>query len=328
MAYVIRKYNADYFDVWEEFIEESMNGTFLQTRRFIEYHPEGKFKDHSLLIFKGDKVIAIILACEVIEDGKKVFFSHKGTTFGGIIVSSYVYNTNKISEIMELFEKYTVEEKFDKVYLKQTPAIFSRENTDLLDYFLYQKGYVQYSELNFYMCMERYSKDILAQFSASGRRKYRYSLRNELSFRELYECSEIAQFYDVLQINLKKLGLSCVHSLNELQDLKFNRFDRNIRFYGVFAGDIMIAGSMVFLFDNKVFHTQYLSSNEKYSKYYPMDFLIYNMIERAVEMKYTYVTLGIATEDRGRYLNYGLSRFKEGFGTDYCLNKSYEHVIK
>ena len=328
MTYIIQKYNADYFDAWDRFIEESMNGTFLQTRRFIEYHPEGKFKDHSLLIFKDGKIIALVLACEIMENGEKVLFSHKGTTFGGIIISSCVYSTNKISEIIELFENYVKGEKFVRVYLKQTPTIFSKKNTDLLDYFLYQKGYVQYTELNFYMCMKQYDTDILSQFSASGRRKYRYSLRTELIFRELYEELEIAQFYEVLQINLKKLGLNCVHRLEELVDLKFNRFADNIRFYGVFMEDIMIAGSMVFLFENKVFHTQYLCSNEKYSKYYPMDFLIYNMIECAVRMEYSYVTLGISTENQGRCLNYGLSRFKEGFGTDYCLNKSYEREIR
>ena len=35
-------------------------------------------------------------------------------------------------------------------------------------------------------------------------------------------------------------------------------------------------------------------------------------------------TFGICTEDQGRYLNLGLSRFKEGFGTEFRINRTYE----
>ena len=60
------------------------------------------------------------------------------------------------------------------------------------------------------------------------------------------------QFYDVLQINLKKLGLKSVHSYEDLIDLKYNRFVQEIEFYGVFLEKKMIAGSMVFLFDGRI----------------------------------------------------------------------------
>lgn len=45
-----------------------------------------------------------------------------------------------------------------------TPAVFERENTDLLDYFLYQKGYEQYTELNYYMHLNRYRKIFFHSF--------------------------------------------------------------------------------------------------------------------------------------------------------------------
>ena len=328
MALFVERYTSQYANEWDRFVEnESMNGTFLQTRKFIEYHPENRFLEHSLLILKGNKIVAVILACEIEEKGEKVFFSHKGTTFGGIIVASQIYSATNISHLMDVLEEYLKNEKFDRVYLKQTPTIFSKTNTDLIDYFLYQRGYNQYTELNYYMCMEQYRKDILAQFSSSKRRDYRYSLKNNLIFKELCNDLEIEQFYNVLQLNLKKLSLSSVHSLEDLKDLKFNRFNERIHFFGIFKDDIMIAGSMVFLFDNKILHTQYLCSDEKYLEYYPMDFLIFNLIAYAVKEGIEIFTFGVCTEDRGKYINLGLSRFKEGFGTEYCLNKSYEKIL-
>ncbi len=174
------------------------------------------------------------------------------------------------------------------------------------------------------MHLDRYKDDILKQFSSSKRRDYRYSLKNDLIFRELTTKEEIADYYRVLLMNLKKLGLNPVHSLDDLYDLKFNRFFDQISFYGVYKDQTMIAGSMIFLFDGHIMHTQYLSSDEEYLNLFPMDFLIENLIQTALNRNCDIFTFGICTEDLGHHLNLGLSRFKEGFGTEYCINRSYE----
>lgn len=325
MGFLIKRYTKEQQESWDSFmLQKSMNGTFLQTRKFINYHPANRFVDCSLIIYKGNTMVACVLGCECVENGKKVFFSHKGTTFGGIVVAKQIYSATSINELMDCLENYLRNEYFDKIYLKMTPAVFERMNTDLLDYFLYQKGYYQYTELNYYMHLKRYRTDILSQFTSGKRRDYRYALRNNLIFKKLEDRKQIRQFYDVLQLNLKKLGLKSVHSYEDLVDLKYNRFPDKIEFYGVFWEREIIAGSMVFLFDDRIMHTQYLSSNEQYLKMYPMDFLIYHLIESAIEKGYELFTFGICTENQGKYLNFGLSRFKEGFGTEFCLNKIFE----
>lgn len=88
-------------------------------------------------------------------------------------------------------------------------------------------------------------------------RDYKYSLKNNLKFRELESKDEVRQFYDVLQLNLNKLGLRSVHSYEDLVQLKFERFSKEIIFYGVYLGDKLIAGSMIFIFFEEIFHTQY-----------------------------------------------------------------------
>lgn len=325
MNFSVEVFNESQENVWDDFVlNKSMNGTFLQTRKFINYHQKGKFQDSSLIIYKGNDIVGVILACICMIDGEKYFFSHRGTTFGGFVISKQVYNVSSISEIMDLVEEKIKEFGCTRSYLKQTASIFQKQNTDLVDYFLYQKGYQEYTELNFYMHLDRYSEEVISQFSSSKRRDYRYSLKNNLTFKRLDNEKEIKQFYDVLQLNLQKLNLHSVHSYEDLLDLKFNRFNAMIEFYGVYYEDKMIAGSMIFIFDEHIFHTQYLSSDQKYLKLYPMDFLICNLIQVAVDKKMDLFTFGICTEDQGRYINLGLSRFKEGFGTEYCLNKSYE----
>lgn len=328
MDFSVMRYTEEQENKWDSFVlQDSMNGTFLQTRKFINYHPKDRFTDFSLIIFKGNTLVACVLGCEYIEENQKIFFSHKGTTFGGIIIGKQIYNATSVNKLIDSIEIFLQKNSFDKIYLKMTPSVFQRKNTDLVDYFLYQKGYFQYTELNYYMHLERYRSDILSQFSSGKRRDYRYALRNKLEFKKLKK-EQIIDFYNVLQLNLKKLNLKSVHSYDDLIDLKCNRFSDEIEFYGVFYESKMIAGSMVFLFDNKIMHTQYLASDENYLKMYPMDFLIYNLIKCAIEKNMHIFTFGICTENQGKYLNFGLSRFKEGFGTEYCLNKSFEKLLK
>lgn len=314
---------------WDNFIENrSMNGTFLQIRKFINYHPENRFKDCSICVRKGNELVAVILACEIEDEGKKTFFAHKGSTFGGITISSNIYTASMTDELMEGLQSFWAENGFEKIYLKMVPDIYQKENTDLLDYFLYKNGFQCYDELNYYMILENYREDVTAPFTSSKRRDYRYSLKNELDFRKLETKDEISEYYKVLLMNLKKLNLPIVHSLDDLFDLKFNRFNNEIEFYGVYKNEELIAGSMLFYFRKDIVHTQYLSSNEQYLKLFPMDFLICNLIRISVEKNMRIFTFGICTEDQGRYLNLGLSRFKEGFGTKFCINRSYEKVLQ
>ena len=328
MAFEVKPYSEEYEDLWDKFVlEKSMNGTFLQTRKFINYHPKDRFTDASVMVFKGNDLVAVVLGCIVYEGETKVYFSHKGTTFGGYIVSKQIYNVSNLSEIMDLCEEYIKSLEVSSIFLKQTASIFHRESADLIDYFLYQKGYKEYSELNFYMNLDKYKEDVISCFTSGKRRDYRYSLKNAFEFRAL-ERNEIKDFHRILTMNHDRLELPTIHTVQDLLDLKYERFSDRIDFYGVFYEGNMIAGSMIFKFGEGVYHTQYLCSDDAYLKLFPMDFLITNLIEQAVKEEMNVFTFGICTEDRGRYINFGLSRFKEGFGAKYCINKSFEKMIK
>lgn len=328
MALTIENYTENIEKEWDEFVlGKSMNGTFLQTRKFINYHPKDRFKDCSLCIRKGNELVATIMACEIEDEGKRTFFAHKGSTFGGITISEKIHSATAISELFDLLNDNLINRGFQKAYIKMVPRMYQNKNTDILDYFLYKNGYSCFNELNYYMQLKRYKGDVPAAFSKSKRRDYRYSLNNNLEFKVLTSKEEIADFYKVLRMNLEKLNLKAVHSLEDLYDLKFNRFFEDIKFYGVYLEGKMIAGSMVFIFNGNIFHTQYLSSDEEYLKLFPMDFLITNLIETAVNNGMKKFSFGICTEDQGRYLNLGLSRFKEGFGVEFGINRSYEKIF-
>ena len=54
-----------------------------------------------------------------------------------------------------------------------------------------------------------------------------------------------------------------------------------------------------------------------------MEFMDTNMIKVAKDSGFEYFSFGISTEDHGKVLNEGLALFKEGFGTEYSVNRTY-----
>lgn len=324
----IEKYNSDFKDKWDDFVlNKSANGTFLQTKQFLDYHGE-RFQDASLIIYKGnDTVVAVIPACTMFDDGQKVFSAHAGSTFGGIVIGEAFHNIEHVDAIMAALETYLVQEQYQEVRIKCTSEIFSKGNVNLLYYFLFQRGYSSYDEISCYIDFENYKEDIISNFTAGRRRDYKYSLKQELTFRELESRDEIEKFYSILCENLEKFDAKPVHSLEELMEFKKERLQDIVEFYGVFLKDQMIAGSMVFKFFDRVFHTQYLAADQSYLKMFPMNFLDTNLIQTAKDKGFRYFSFGTSTEEHGMVLNKHLAQFKEGFGTEYGLNRTFVKVI-
>lgn len=326
MDYTFVYYTKNMKDIWDSFIlNTAINGTFLHTRHFLEYHPKNYFTDCSLLIYHKTNLVAVIPACITFENNKKIFYSHFGSTFGGLVIAETIYNTQRLELLIEELEEYLIQNDFYKVYFRLTAQIFSSKNLSLFSYLFYLHNYIRLEELNFYINLS-FKRELLDTFSSSTRRYYRKALKNNLIFKELDSKESIYLFYQVLQHNLQKYKKKAVHTLEELYDLKFNRFPDRVKFFGVYKEGLLVAGSMIFVFD-EVYHSQYLAALQEQLIYYPMDFLMYNLIQEARLKDMKYFSMGISTENQGKYLNRGLSRFKEGFGTEYCINYSYEKIL-
>lgn len=320
----IKEYSDDLQDKWDDFVmESSVNGTFLQTRNFLNYHGD-KFRDASLVLYKGlDTIVAVVPACMILERGEKIYYSHGGSTFGGIVIGNMFNNIEHVEAIINTLEDFFRSNDYDEVRFRVTSAIFAKGNIELLQYFLYQKGYYAYDELSSYIDFGHYHAEITDNFSAGRRRDYKYALKHGLQFKKLDTKEEIREFYQLLCDNLKKYNTKPVHLLEELLEFKEKRLKDIVEFYGVYDQSRMIAGSMVFKFDKRVFHTQYLAADQSCLKLYPMNFLDAELISRAKEEGFRYFSFGISTEDKGKVLNKSLAQFKEGFGTQCGINRTY-----
>ena len=316
--YEILPYSPEKESRWDRFVmDESMNGTFLQTRKFLNYHPEGRFSDASFLIEKSGIVVAVVPGCNV----KGNFISHQGSTFGGPVISRDFYSGNKILEIIQVMNDH-IEKNFKGIRLKPTAPIFATAPTELLEYALENKGFTRHTELS---CYTPLSKDVdpLENCKRECRHNYRQAEKLNLTYGEIPD-SEMEKFYEFLVLSKARHNTKPVHTLSELRDLK-GRFPEEILFRGIWKDGVYLSGMMIFVFRQaKTYHFQYLAPDDNQRETNATTALYVNVMREAAQNEFERFSWGISTEDGGKYLNENLYRFKENFGALPCLNARFE----
>lgn len=330
MNYTIRKYEESDSTIWDEFLEkQAINGTFLQSRRFLSYHPKERFKDASYMIYdaKGN-LSAICPGCVINQENEKIYFSHKGSTYGGIIFNKKNYTIEKVLEIIQTLENELHNENYQEVWLKITPSIFSIEADDLLKYCLCYSGYEEYKELNLYVDLSKCKEEMISNLAQGKRTNVHNCEKRGLKLKKLTEYSEFVEFHDILAETLSKYGLTPVHTVEELWNFKKERLTEECELYGLFDTDKIIAGSMMFYFRAvQTAHTQYLCARHEYDTLSPMSYMYYCMMKEAKSMGYQKISWGIATEHLGSEINEGLAKSKEAFGSVYANNGIFHKKI-
>lgn len=91
----VKKYDQNDYKIWNDFVSQAKNATFLFHRNFMEYHKD-RFEDFSLLIFEEEKLRAILPAN---KNGNTVY-SHQGLTYGGLVYK----DETKQTAVIEIFQ--------------------------------------------------------------------------------------------------------------------------------------------------------------------------------------------------------------------------------
>lgn len=308
-------------EMWDDFVtNQSVNGTFLHTRRFLNYHPEDRFRDCSLLLHYDSHLAAVCPANLLEKEGKKIFLSHQGSTYGGLVIAKRYYKAKYVVAMVAELKEFLRKHGFGEAYLKLTPDILS-EDSALLEFACYYHGFSEYKEINPYIDYEYYKEPVIRNFSQGKKTHVHNCERENVTIRPLQSEEEIGEYYDILCKNLKKYDLAPVHSLAELLDLKYNRLKNECEFFGAYLDGTMVAGGLMFYFQKAmVAHTQYLSARSEYASLSPMTYLYYWIIKTMKERGYRKLSWGICTEERGRILNFGLLNNKEAYGSMHSNN--------
>ena len=313
--YSIRKYQTNDFALWNEFVAQAKNATFLFHRDFMEYHQD-RLEDFSLLALDENQEIQAILPANVV--GSTVF-SHQGLTYGGIVIkestklSDFIAITNAILAFLKSQNK-------EKLQLKQIPSIYCQKPADELQYlvFLLKGNLVRRDVLSVL--------DLKANFTFSRDRKngIKRGLKNNLVVKEV---ATFASFWNEILIpNLtEKHQALPVHSLEEIQFLH-SKFPKNIRQFNVYENNKIVAGTTIFE-SELVAHSQYISGNSYKNELGSLDFLHDYLISNVFKDK-KYFDFGISNENQGKNINEGLLYWKESFGARTITQDFYEVEIQ
>ena len=316
--------------LWDDFVmRQSANGTFLQTRRFLSYHPVERFVDCSFLIFQKEELIAVCPATEMNIDGKRWFRSHAGSTFGGVVLLAKEQRTGNVIAILQSLQSTLTSLGFDVIEWKLTPALLSASPDCSLDYALYQQGYSQEMEIACYLPLHSPYETLRAAYSYNKRYDLAKAEKQNLTPCLLSTRADLEEFHALLCLNLQKFNATPVHTADELWDFSSSRLVNEIRFIGLRTeAGALVAGACLFAFaQTNVLHTQYLATDTTIKKYVPST-LLYDTVSRYAQHEgYSSLSLGTCTHDRGRILNSGLMQNKEGYGTSHYINTIYTKVL-
>ncbi|PKO82458.1 MAG: methicillin resistance protein [Betaproteobacteria bacterium HGW-Betaproteobacteria-13] len=313
----IRAFTEADSDDWDRFCADSVNATFLHTRRFLSYHGE-RFRDCSCIVEnEGGKWVGVLPAAEAPGQPDCVV-SHPGSTYGGLIHAGRLFGSESIQALAAIANHFS-HQGFRTFRYKAVPLIYHRcpAQDDL--YALFRLGGLRFR------CDISSTIDLDARRPVSSRRtrNLRKAARAGLTVREGIQWLE--QFWTVLSSTLlRRHGTPPVHTLDQMREL-VTRFPTQIRLACAILDGQIVAGTLLFCTDT-VAHAQYIAANEVGHGIGALDAVFEHCLSRAAN-DYRYFDFGISNTDEGLVLNDGLYRFKTEFGGGGTTHDFFELAL-
>jgi len=295
----VEVYDGSRKATWDGFVRESKNGTFLFYRDYMDYHRD-RFQDHSLLVWDGDRLAALLPAN---REGE-VLVSHGGLTYGGFVVGPEMGAARMLEVADEVFV-FLRERGIRKLVYKAIPSLYHRIPAEEDRYALFRVGARLWRRDVTTAVIPR----LRVPFQERRRRGARKALRAGV---EVEPSEDLGSFWPILEWNLSELhGKRPAHTLEEMERLHAS-FPDHIKLYMAYAHGEPVAGVLVYETPT-VAHAQYIASSMLGRSLGALDLLFTYLLEEVYREK-PYFDFGISTEAEGKVLNTGLVEFKEGFG--------------
>lgn len=312
MTLEVIAYEAAHDAAWDRFCTDSINGTFLHTRRFLSYHG-ARFADASATLLDSGQCVGVFPAALAPDDGG-VVVSHPGATYGGVVHQGRLAGTRMLDAIAALKTHYQQRGAHTLLY-KAIPHIYAKSpaQDDLYALFRHRAQRVR--------CDLSCTIDLDQRRPASERR--RRGLKKALKHVVLaQDDSHLAALWAVLADNLQRRHAARpVHSLDEIR-LLLARFPDTIRVRCALVDDSVVAGIVLFNC-NRVWHAQYIAASERGHELSALDAVFEAAIAEASDNGARYFDFGTSNENSGEVLNDGLYRFKHEFGGGGTAHEFY-----
>lgn len=324
-------YSINRKDVWDAFVQDSKNGTFLFQRNFMDYHSD-RFFDCSLLVYDGvspddeykesrltTKDLVAVFPANYDEHNKCVY-SHQGLTYGGLIVLPGVTQVEVLAIMQEILCYYRDYMQAVRLYYKPIPYIYSAIPSDEDLYALFRAG----AQLKRRLVSTAINQRNTLKMRTLRMRQAKKAVDQGCYLDRVTESDEegLKEYWALLDdVLLKHHNSKPVHTFEEIM-LLMRLFPKNIKLYVVKREERIVAGTVIFE-SRQVAHVQYIAAGDEGREFGALDLLFKHLInERYRQMEY--VDMGTSNENDGLFLNEGLIFQKEGFGGRAVCYDTYE----
>jgi hypothetical protein len=305
-------YTAENKAQWDKFVTQSKNGTFLFYRDYMEYH-SNRFFDHSLLFWQNEALVGLMPA----NLESHVLNSHGGLTFGGVI-AGFEMTQSLMLQIFQSLLEHCRSQGIKQVIYKPIPYIYHLvpSDEDLYALHINNAHLIGRSISSTIYLPEKQPLDSRRKESLRKARKHCLTVKRSY---DLATFMSLAEF-----VLVQKHGVHPVHTLEELATLMVS-FPDNIKLFGAYRGDEMVAGIIIYETQN-VAHGQYAANSNVGRTMGAQDIIEDYLISTYYKDK-KYYDFGVSTLKLGRELNDGLLIRKEGFGASAVNYDFFEIVL-
>ncbi len=315
----IKKFSKNNYATWDSFVLKANNGTLFHLRKFLSYHPEDRFNDHSIEIYKKNTLLSVFPAADIIIDNKKMLASHPGASYGSFISKEDLSIKDAIEMVSMLIE-YSSKNGFEGIQLTIPPAFHSKRVSNYIEYSLLSNGFDYFRrEVTSILTIENSEGKILNKFKPSHqralRRSKKFGVKTKITGR-------VDEFFSMLKNNLKiRHDVDPTHSLAELK-LLIKLFPKSINVFGAFYDNQMIAGVLNIIVKEGVALAFYISHREDFQELRPLNLLFFDIFKWGLNNNIKVYDFGTFTEEG--IVNMGLGRFKESFGASGVFRDSFK----
>ena len=304
-----RAYGHEDAEIWDQLCRDSVNGTFLHTRRFLDIASD-RFVDSSVLLWSKGSLLGVIPAAVASEDAAAVT-SHPGATYGGIVHVGKIRGERMQTALIAVRDHLSAS-GYKSLNYRSVPHTYHFQPAEDDDFFLRRLGAkVERATMN---CVLN-----LRNTSEVSKRKSRNLKKAKLLEIRRNDLLNLENFHSILSDNLnRRHGTSPVHGARDLEHLS-TKFPDEISLYTALIDSEVIAGTLVFQTPT-CWHSQYIASSAAGAGAGAVDLVLTEAINDARTAGAEYFSFGISNDPalddmNGTHgLNETLHRFKLEFG--------------
>lgn len=308
---------------WEAFWPGAVNGTLFHSLRFLAYHPPGRFEIHNVTFRRKGNLVGIMPGAVRSEDGRRVWISHPGASYGGPAWSCKLHYSH-LEELVRALVVYARRQGFAALRLTPPPVIYNPDPVQALDFALRRGGFKALrTELTQAVRLDAPPEALFASFVNKTRNAFRRAEKLGVRFRivEQPTTAEFDRFWEILEENRRGLGVVPTHSRAEIE-----RLHQLIPEYLMLAviehNGRMLAGIWNFICNREVVLEFYMAHEAPAVPFKPVPYLTYHSLLWAREKGLKWMDFGISSI--WGEPTWGLLKFKENFNARHFLRQTWQ----